>query len=119
MRRALTIAVLLVGVLAACGGGSSGSSSDRGSSDQDLQAARMAAIAGCQAVAIASTAPGAATAQQLQAIPDAFNGTSGVAYPGTGPLLRRLLTASSPAARLQAVSDLQRWCASRGFAPQR
>ncbi len=74
----------------------------------------MAAIAGCQAVSTASAAPGGATADQLQAIQNAFNGTPGLVYPG-----RRLLASSSPAATSHAVGDLQRWCASHGLAPQR
>jgi len=60
-----------------------------------------------------------ATSDQLQAIQNEFNGTSGPVYPGSGPLLRRLFEASSPAAKTRAVGDLQRWCASRGFAPKR
>lgn len=110
--------ILLAAVLAACGGTSSGSSSGRGSSDLDLQAARMAAIGGCQVVSIAESAPPAqgATSDQLRAIQGAFNNTSGPVYPGVSPLLRNLLDASTPAATTRAVHTLQQWCTSHGFA---
>ena len=121
MLRATTTGLILLTVLTACGGGSSGQSSARGSSDLDLQAARMAAIGGCQAVsaAIGAPPPQGATSQELQAIQDAFNNTSGPVYPGAGPLLRSLLDASTPAAKAQAVQKLQGWCTSNGFAAKR
>jgi hypothetical protein len=120
-RRAVPIGVILVAALAACGGGSSGQGSGHSSNDLDLQAARMAAIGGCQAVSTAFSAPAAsgASAAQLQAIQNAFNNTSGSTYPGVDPLLRTLLAASTPVAATRAVGDLQRWCLRQGFAPQR
>lgn len=81
----------------------------------------MAAIAGCQAVAIADGVPSAlgATSDQLQAIQDAFNNAPGPVYPGAGQLLRALLDASTPATKAQAVHKLEQWCVTQGFAATR
>jgi hypothetical protein len=119
--RTATTGLLLLAVLTACSGGSSGQNLGRASNDLELQAARNAAIGGCQEVAIAEGAPPTqgASSGELQAIQDAFNSSPGPVYPGAGQLLRALLDASTPAAKTQAVHKLQQWCVSRGFAATR